>query len=193
MAGGGINVIPALELFGGVQGIATGFSLLAASGVAVVTEPLPLMENSGVANIRVERFRDVDQPATISYGVAGGSAAPAVDFFLTNGVLNFAAGVTNLTIPLTIVDDGLVEGSETIQLGLTNSVAGWTNQVSVTLLDDDTGIELESAGYTVSEGAGQVVVGVRRQDDSPDSATVQFTTVNGTAMAGQDFSSTTTR
>jgi hypothetical protein len=152
-----------------------------------VWQPSLLTENSGVANIRVQRLQDVDQPAMITYGVAGGSASPGVDFLFTNGVLNFDAGVTNLTIPLTILDDALVEGPESVLLGLTNSVSGWTYQVSLAIIDDDTGIEVESAAYTVCEDVGQVVVGVRRQDDSPDPATVKFTTVDDTARAGQDY------
>ncbi|HEY5915214.1 MAG TPA: Calx-beta domain-containing protein [Verrucomicrobiae bacterium] len=157
----------------------------------VDTEPAPLTENSGVPSIRLERLLGVDQPASIAYGVTGGTATPGVDFVLTNSVLNFAAGVTNLAIPLTIVDDALVEGPETIILGFTNSAAGWTNQVSLTILDDDTGIELERAAYSVSEDAGQLVLGVRRQDDSPETATVNFTTVDGTATAGQDYTAMT--
>ena len=92
----------------------------------VNTAPTPLTENSGVASIRVERLRGTDQPANITYGVAGGTATLGVAYFLSNGTLNFAAGVTNLSIPLTIIDDALVEGPETILLGFTNSAAGWT-------------------------------------------------------------------
>jgi hypothetical protein len=161
--------------------------LLVYSELRVTSEPAPLTENSGSANINVERLRGVDQPATIRYGVTGGTATPGVDFVLTNGVLEFAAGAANLTIPLTIIDDALVEGPETILLGLTNSATGWSAHRQLTILDDDTGIELESATYTVSEDAGQVVLGVRRRDDSPDPATVEFTTVDGTAKAGEDY------
>ncbi|HEY5911103.1 MAG TPA: Calx-beta domain-containing protein [Verrucomicrobiae bacterium] len=156
----------------------------------VTTAPVPLTENTGIASIRVERKRDVNQPGTISFGVIGGTATSGADYVLTNGVLEFAAGVTNLTIPLSIIDDALVEGAETILLGFTNSAAGWTDQVLLTILDDDTGIELESAVHSVSEDVGQLVLGVRRQDDSPASATVDFTTVDGTATAGQDYIAT---
>jgi len=105
-------------------------------------------------------------------------------------VLEFAAGATNLSIPLTIIDDAVVEGNETILLSLTNSAAGWSTQVPLTILDDDTGIECESATDSVAEGAGKVVLGVRRQDDSTETATVDFTTADGTAKAGVDYLAT---
>jgi len=74
----------------------------------LVTEPMVLTEESGVASIRLNPEGWFELPATVSYSVTGGTATPGVDFVLTSGVLDLAAGVTNATIPLTVIEDALV-------------------------------------------------------------------------------------
>ena len=94
-------------------------------------------EKAGSISIMVQRLTDLDQPTTVSYGVSGGTATSGVDFVLNNGVLEFAAGVTEATIPLTILDDMLLEGSETLLLSLTNSASSWFIEVPLTIIDND--------------------------------------------------------
>ncbi len=182
-----------LEIFG-IATDASGNAKLTVLGskaeIGLASEPTPLTENAGDARLHFRHLAGLDAAASMSYAVTGGTATGGVDFVLPDGVLEFAAGVTNLAIPLTIIDDALVEGTETILLSLTNSASGWSTQVPLTIQDDDTGVEFESATYTVSEGAGQVVLGVRRQDDSTEAATVDYTTVDGTAQAGVDYVTT---
>ncbi|HEY5912106.1 MAG TPA: LamG-like jellyroll fold domain-containing protein [Verrucomicrobiae bacterium] len=103
----------------------------------VTWEPAFMTENSGTVTITVQRFVDLNQPTVLRYRVTGGTAAPGADFVLTNGVLEFAAGVTNMTIPLTIMDDALREGPETILLDLTNTASGWSSQVPLIIQDNE--------------------------------------------------------
>jgi hypothetical protein len=156
-------------------------------GGPLVTEPAVLTEKTSVAALQVNSAGWFDLPATVHYGVTGGSATPGLDFVMTNGVLEFVGGMTNLTIPMTIFDDALVEGNETVLLTLSNAVTSWNPKFELIIVDDDTGIEFEQASWLAAEDSGSIVLGVRRQDDSPEASTVQFTTVDGTARAGEDY------
>ncbi len=157
------------------------------SPVDFTVKPLVLSENSEPYSVALERLWEPNKPAAVSYVVLGGTATPGLDFLLQSGVLEYAAGVTNISLPLAFVDDALVEGPETILVGLTNLENGWATTVPLTILDDDTGMEFEQDSSVVSEAAGQVVLGVRRVDDSKQRATVEYTTVDGSAKAGSDY------
>jgi hypothetical protein len=76
---------------------------------------------------------------------------------------------------------------ETLVLSFTNFVTGTVQQETLSIVDDDTGIEFENASVSINEESGQLVLGIRRQDDSTESATVNFATVDGTARAGEDY------
>jgi zinc-dependent metalloproteinase lipoprotein len=74
--------------------------------------------------------------------MATGTATNGVDYIIDNPVINFAAGEGTKYVNLRIIDDGVVEGNETINLSYTISgtgvKAGSTSQLfSVTITDDD--------------------------------------------------------
>jgi zinc-dependent metalloproteinase lipoprotein len=73
---------------------------------------------------------------------ATGTATNGVDYIIDNPVINFAAGEGNKYVNLRIIDDGVPEGNETVNLSYTISgtgvKAGSASQLfSVTITDDD--------------------------------------------------------
>jgi len=77
---------------------------------------------------------------TVNYAVTGGSADQGTDYEISGGILSFPAGETTRDISVTIIDDALVEGNETILLGLSNAVGaklGPAAQHAYTIVDDD--------------------------------------------------------
>ncbi|MBN1758315.1 MAG: InlB B-repeat-containing protein [Chitinispirillaceae bacterium] len=72
-----------------------------------------------------------------------GSAESGSDYLPINGSLSFDAGNTSKTIQLTIVDDPLGEGYETIEINLVNATDGATvgsiPTFTYTIVDDDIG------------------------------------------------------
>jgi hypothetical protein len=69
-----------------------------------------------------------------------GGAFARCDFSTTVGTLSFAAGETQKTIILPIIDDGYVEGAETFQVRLNNAsgaTLGSSNVSTITILDND--------------------------------------------------------
>src|SRR6266508_3570350 len=77
-------------------------------------------EENRMATLSVRRLGDRSNSLTVDFATGNGTAAAGVDYLAQSGTLAFAAGETNKTISVPILDDGLVEGHETINLTLSN-------------------------------------------------------------------------
>src|SRR6185369_1461401 len=95
-------------------------------------------ESSGSTTITVERVGDTSQVVTVDYAgpddsagttvvpcsTISGLATPRCDFTTTLGTLRFAAGETSKTFNVLISQDNYVEGTETLNLTLSNLTGG---------------------------------------------------------------------
>jgi hypothetical protein len=124
----------------------TGVNFTATPGaVAFSVNPSDLTRNEGDGKftISVTRTGDASGAADVSYATSDGSAAQKSDYTLALGTLHFAAGETTKVVPVFIVDDAFVEGSETFTLTLSNptngEVLGAQNAVTLTITDNDAG------------------------------------------------------
>ena len=86
------------------------------------------LENEPNVTIAVELSEASGRPVTVDYLVTGGSATGGgVDYTLASGPLTFAPGQTLQHIQLSVIDDGVHEESEALELTLhntTNAVLG---------------------------------------------------------------------
>ena len=57
---------------------------------------------------------------TVDYATSDGTATAGSDYTATNGTLSFAAGETEKTVSVPVLDDAHDEGSETLTLTLSN-------------------------------------------------------------------------
>jgi hypothetical protein len=94
-------------------------------------------------------------PATTTESVElalSGSASLGADYQLSDLFITIPAGSTNGSVSLTIIDDTLVEGAETIILTLINPSSGLSmgtpNTQTITIIDDD--VALSSVSLSVS-------------------------------------------
>jgi hypothetical protein len=77
-------------------------------------------ENAGTFDVTVVRSGNTSAAASVAYSHNGGTATGA-DYSFTAGTLNFAAGVTKKTFPVTIVDNGTANApNKTIVFKLSN-------------------------------------------------------------------------
>ncbi|PFG75322.1 Calx-beta domain-containing protein [Tepidiforma thermophila] len=121
------------------------------------------------------------------------------DYTFSNQTITFNPGETGPKYcNVSILDDGLNEGNETINLKLVSSSgfgggAGTPTTHTVTIVDNDGPgtLQFTSATYTVSEGAGTASIAVTRIDGSTGAASVQCTISAGTATPGSDYTATT--
>jgi Metallo-peptidase family M12/Calx-beta domain/Reprolysin family propeptide/Bacterial pre-peptidase C-terminal domain len=107
-------------------------------------------EGQSVLNVPVTRTGNTSQAATVNYATNdnfavncnqfNGQASAKCDFNTSGGTLRFAAGETSRNIPLSIVDDGYVEGNETFTLTLSNPTGislGAPASTTITIVDND--------------------------------------------------------
>ena len=98
-------------------------------------------EGAGSVTVSVTRSGNTSNSATINYATNNGTATSPTDYTNTSGSLQFASGETLKTFVVPIIDDGLVERTETINLVLSSPSAGALEgspfTSTITILDDD--------------------------------------------------------
>lgn len=123
--------------------LAVSVTVISAPAVAVDSSSSSGPESTSPANIQVNLSSTSALPVTVNYRVTGGTATNGgVDYTLPPGVLTFAPGDTTRNIPITIVEDGLFEPDETIEVTLynpVNAVPGADSLHTYTVQDNDTG------------------------------------------------------
>ncbi len=146
-------------------------------------------EADGTANVTVNFDQALASGVTLAYGLSG-TAARGDDYGITGvtsntGTLNVASGATNATISITITDDGVVEGSETIILTLRNGTGyslGSPNAHTLTITDNDTpGVTANATTLNVNEGGADGRYELRL--DAEPAATVTITPSSSDAGA----------
>src|SRR5438128_7835401 len=70
------------------------------------------LENGGGIDISVFRAGNTNVAVAVDYSTTNGIAVAGEDYVPQTGTLTFAAGETNKTLRVSILDDGLVEGDE---------------------------------------------------------------------------------
>ena len=132
-----------------------------------------------------------EKTISVDYSTQSTGSASSADYDSVNGSISFAPGDTSKTITVPIKDDSLAEGNETFEVVIGNTtnstVATGQGTATVTITDDEGIPQISIAGATVSEAAGTVTLTVQQTLQSDDNVTVSYTTANGTALAGSDF------
>ncbi len=91
--------------------------------------------------------------ATVDYATAddtgAGAAEAGVDYTAVSGTLTFAAGETEKTVSVPVLDDAAAEGSETLTLSLSNPVGAQLLRASATgtISDDEPPVEPLTASF----------------------------------------------
>jgi len=152
-------------------------------------------ENTNEATLTVLRSGDLQLAASVDYATSDGTATAGADYTPATGRLDFAAGETEKTFKVKILDDQLAEGDETVNLVLTNLPLGFaltgTHAAVLTIEDDESAIAFASASYSANENAGVASILVRRSGPSAGTVSVDFSTRDGTAKTGQDYTAVT--
>ncbi|MEW6304099.1 MAG: Calx-beta domain-containing protein [Verrucomicrobiota bacterium] len=153
--------------------------------------------NEGITNalFEVTLTRSSQQTVTVQYSTANGTATTAgSDYSLTSGTLTFPPGETVRTIEVPVMGDLLHEGDETFVLNLTNPTNAilMDNQGTGTIMNDDSiTVDLSIYGVTVQEpgsGTANAVFSVLLSGPSGQTVSVNYSTSDGTAMSGSDYS-----
>jgi uncharacterized repeat protein (TIGR01451 family) len=179
-----------------IQPTAVGVILDNDAGFKLATNRYEVRESltNGVAtNVVVEVIRVGAMHGTnsVGYTTVGGTAVAGQDFVTTAGTLVFTNGEVMKQVIIPILDDTLVEDTETFTFQLvnpdTNSVVVEPSVATISILDDDAGLRFSSPSYSVSEGGVSVTLTVERVGVLDTPVTVEWRTEDGSARAGQDY------
>ncbi|HEY0073711.1 MAG TPA: rhamnogalacturonan lyase B N-terminal domain-containing protein [Abditibacteriaceae bacterium] len=124
-------------------------------------------EDGAQATITVTRTGNLSLPVSINYATIDGTEAQSGDYSATSGTLNFAANESSKTFGVTITNDNFDEGSERINLTLSNPQNGAILRgrvtATLTITDDDvSGTTVAPAtGLTTTEAGGTTTFTVR--------------------------------
>jgi hypothetical protein len=140
------------------------------------------VEGAVEATIRVERSRGEGGTVSVEYAATDGSATDGLDYQATSGVLTWGPGDgTAKTFTVTLFDDDLAEGNETVQLALANATGGASidpdrGTASLTILDDDgstAACDPSSSTLCLAQGRFQVSIDWRSPQGNVGRGTVE--------------------
>jgi hypothetical protein len=83
-------------------------------------------QNAGPAVITVTRTGDLSKTVTVHYSAGGGSSVPGVNYTPVSGTITFHSGEVAKTFTVSVANDALVEGDETVNLTLSSPTGGAT-------------------------------------------------------------------
>lgn len=140
---GGTHTITATYDGNGTYASSSGtVSQVVSTGSTIAFQPTTYWQNEGAGTVMVTVARtggDTSGPASVDYATTGGSASAGASFAPVTGTLNFAAGETTKTIPISLIDETTIQGNQTFDLTLTNANAAVLGAATATInvIDDD--------------------------------------------------------
>ncbi|MBW4565401.1 MAG: DUF4347 domain-containing protein [Mojavia pulchra JT2-VF2] len=138
----------------------------------------------------------VTQTVTLNYATADDTAYKNYDYTATAGILTFAAGETQKTISVPVINDTYNEANETFKLLLTNATnaAIATSEVTATIQDDDLLPTISVYSISLAEGDSgtrNATFSVKLSSASGQPVTVNYATADNTAtVANADYTPT---
>lgn len=182
-----ILTITSEDAFGALQFSTTSYSVDETDGsVSNVIALRRVNGSSGAVSVDV---------SDVGTGTATGSGTDYT--FTSPTTVNWGDGDSaDKNVTLVLVDDGDVEGSETVNLSLGNVTGGASigtpGTATVNIADDDAPasageLQFDAASYSVDEGVGSATITVNRINGTAGAVGVDFATSDGTATAGSDY------
>jgi glucose/arabinose dehydrogenase len=118
---------------------------------------------------------------SVDWAVTGGTAVAGTDYAgPTSGTLTFDADVLTRPIELALLDRDGAQGSRTVVVTLSHPTGGATlggqKTATLTITDDEIGLQFSQPGYAVSEGSGGATITVVRTGPPQAPVAVSFTT-----------------
>ena len=131
-------------------------------------------------------------PITVDWETRAGSAEADVDYTAAAGTLTFAAGDTEETITVALIDDAIHEENLeefTVHLSGTDDALVTLGRSSVLgrIIDRDRATITVAEETTVDEDAGTVTLTLTASASASAAYMIDYATENGTAEAGTDY------
>ena len=160
--------------------------------VSVVATDPTATEPADPGQFTVSISNPSDTDTVIAYTISGDATAGS-DYVVLSGTVTIAANTTSATIDVNVLDDTLLEDSESVTITLDSVTSGDSDisigaadSASVTIADPDTAQVSIAATDPAAEATdnGQFTVSITNTSDTD---TVLTYTVSGDAAAGSDY------
>ena len=155
--------------------------------------------NSGTvdANFLVTLSIPSADPVFVDYATSDETAQEGYDYVAKRGQISFPPGSTNQTITILVKGDTLDEPNETFRLTLSNPIKAMlgTSQAICTIIDDDPPFITinDVAVYEGDTNIAYATFDVTLSSPFEQQISVDYRTVDDTARAGSDYTSTAGR
>ncbi len=157
-------------------------------------------EDAGTVALDVVLNTNVQDEFTVEYYTVEGTAISPEDYTgvaVDTQTLTFGGANPNTqTITITIIDDTIIESNEDFQVVLTDISTTLVDiladdTATVTIIDNDRdpslGVQFDLTSVDVDEDAGTVALDVVLNTNVQDEFTVEYYTVEGTAISPEDY------
>jgi hypothetical protein len=149
--------------------------------------------------ISVNRTGGAVGKTSVAYQTTNGTAVAGTDYKTASGTLSWADGdSTAKSFQVAISNSKPFSGNKTFSVALSGATGGAMigdpQSSTVTIAGDASAsvgnFQLSASTYTVGQATGTVAIVVNRAGGSNGTASVVYSTTNGTAIAGTDFTAT---
>jgi VCBS repeat-containing protein len=148
-------------------------------------------EGDGTATLTVSLSAKAEDDVTVDFATADDTAVQPSDYTQTSGTLNILSGTGTGTIDVPIINDLDVEVSERFYVNLSspsaNATFGDSQGLGTILSDDAYDISIVDSADVAEGGSASFAVTITPTVVTGDTVTVNFNTVDGTALAGSDY------
>lgn len=105
-------------------------------------------------SLTVTRHVGTSGTSTVNFSTADGSAAGGIDYVGTSGTLEFAPGVSQQSVLVTLLNNQILDGDKTFTVDLSGAVGATIAdaQATVTIVDDEVQRQISISDATVTKG-----------------------------------------
>ena len=144
------------------------------------------------ATLTVNLNNPSSKEISIDYSTVDGTAEAGIDYITIAGTLTFAPGETSKTIEVEVIGDIIDEIDEAFSVNFSNgsNVSVLDSETTVTIVDNDLPPEMSIDDVTVTEGDNgntTATFTVSLNSPSRKEITADYSTVDGSAIAGEDY------
>ena len=166
------------------------------SVVSTATGGVTAVTSAGNALVTVVRTGNLDVSATINYATQAVAGGPSGAFQAVSGTLSFAAGEASKVVSIPLVSGVVGQASSAFKLllsvpGVNTILSALANSTQVTVVDAPAIIQTAAPTITTVDGATSAVVTFIRTGNPDLVVSAVYSTVDGTAHAGVDYTPTT--
>jgi hypothetical protein len=175
-----------------------GSGALAFSAATFTAPEVNAQSAPSVVPVTFSRTDGTTGAVTADLTVTGGTLANGTDYVLADPTtVTFANGASTATVNIQLNSIAMGSLPGTIVLGLSNptggATLGTTISATVTINPVSANIHFTSATYSGSEAiaGGQIAIAITRDGNTSNAVSANFSTANGTAIAGTDYTAQT--